>query len=298
MELGIFTTALGSVDELVAQAKVVRDQGFSSMWAAQIFGVDALTAIAVAAREVPDLHFGTDVVPVYRQHPMMLAQQALTVSQVAPGRLTLGIGLSHQVVVEGMWGMTYERPLRYMREYLDALSPLLDGEPARASGDVVVARGELGVAAERPQLMLAALGPKMLELAGRASDGTLTWMVGPETLSNHIAPIINESAQAAGRPAPKIGAGLPICVTDDVEDAKARAAQEYAVYGQLPSYRAMLDREGLGGPEDLAVIGSAELVEERLNGMVAAGATTVLANEFGNPDERAATRELLAGLNG
>lgn len=296
MDIGIFTTALNSVDDLVADANKVQEAGFSSMWAAQIFGVDALTAIAVAAREVPDLHFGTDVVPVYRQHAMMLAQQALTVSQVAPGRLTLGIGLSHQIVVESMWGLSYERPLRYMREYLDGLLPLLNGEAASVGGEVVTARGELGVAAPAPRLMLAALGPKMLELAGRRADGTLTWMVGPETLANHIAPTINGAAAEAGRPAPAIGAGIPICVTDQVDAARARAAEEYAVYGQLPSYRAMLDREGLNGPEDLAVIGSADEIAERLNGLLSAGATSIMANEFGNPDERAATRAALASL--
>ncbi len=297
MDIGIFTTALNSVDDLVADANEVREAGFSSMWAAQIFGVDALTAIAVASREVPDLHFGTDVVPVYRQHPMMLAQQALTVSQVAPDRLTLGIGLSHQIVVEGMWGLTYERPLRYMREFLDGLVPLLNGDAVSASGDVLTARGELGVTAQAPRLMLAALGPKMLELAGRRTDGTLTWMVGPETLANHIVPTITGAASEAGRPAPSIGAGIPVCVTDNVDAARARAAEEYAVYGQLPSYRAMLDREGLEGPQDLAAIGSADEVAERLNGLVAAGASSIMANEFGNPDERAATRATLASLN-
>lgn len=298
MEIGIFLGAPNSVDDVIAQASTARDQGFKSVWAAQIFTIDSLTAIAVAAREVPDMHFGTDVVPIYRHHPMMLAQQALTVSQVAgPGRLTLGIGLSHQVVVEGMWGLSYDKPLRQMREYLAALSPLLDGESVSVSGEVVTSRGQLTVKGDRPRLMLAALGPKMLELAGRASDGTLTWMVGPETISNHIAPTINASADAAGLGTPQIGAGIPVCVTDNPEAARTTAATEYAIYGQLPSYRAMLDREGLGGPEDLALIGGADEVGTRLQGLTDAGATFIVASEFGNPDELAATRALLQEMN-
>lgn len=300
MDIGIFTDAVGgpsgTVDNVVAQARQVRDGGFKSLWMPQIFGLEALTTLAVVAREVPDLLVGTDVVPTYRQHPMALAGQALTVNQIANGRLTLGIGLSHKIVVESMWGLSYDKPARHMTEYLQALVPMLNGEASSVAGESVTSHGAVEVQAPAPRLLIAALGPKMLDLAGRVAGGTITWMVGPATLAGHIAPGIRAAADAAGRPAPDVVASLPICVTDAPDDARARAAKAYAIYGHLPSYRAMLDREGAAGPEDVAVIGSAAEVAERVAAVFDAGATTLVANEFGNADERAATREALAAL--
>ena len=295
MDIGIFRY-MPTVDAAVREVRTAADQGFGSFWIPQIFGLDALTTMAVIAREVPDIKLGTGVVPVYRQHPMALAQQALTVSQAAGGRLALGIGLSHQVVVESLWGLSYDRPLRYMREYLAALTPLLEGEQVAATGEVVSAMGAVEVAAPRPELLVAALGPRMLELAGRVTDGTVTWMVGPKTLAEHIVPTINRAASAAERPAPQVAVSLPVCVTDHPDGARERASAEFLMYGTLPSYRAMMDREGVAGPEDLAIIGGADQVAERLDGIAAAGATTFAASEFGNLDELAATRDLLVSL--
>ena len=295
MDIGIFRY-LPTVDAAVREVRTAADQGFGSFWMPQIFGLDALTTMAVIAREVPEIKLGTGVVPIYRQHPMALAQQALTVSQVGNGRLALGIGLSHQVVVESLWGLSYDRPLRYMREYLAALMPLLNGDQCSASGEVVTAVGAVDVAAPVPELLIAALGPRMLELAGQVTDGTVTWMVGPKTLADHIAPTITRAASAAGRPPPQVAVSLPVCVTDDPDGARERAAAEFLMYGTLPSYRAMMDREGVNGPEDLALIGSADQVAERLGAVADAGATTFAASEFGTPDELAATRELLVSL--
>ncbi len=295
MDIGIFRYE-PTVDRAVDHIRLAADQGFGSFWMPQIFGLDALTTLAIAAREVPEIRLGTGVVPVYRQHPMALAQQALTVSQVGGGRLTLGIGLSHQIVVESLWGLSYDRPLRYMREYLDALGPLLRGEETFASGAVVTALGTVDVRAPAPELLVAALGPRMLELAGRVTDGTVTWMVGPTALAEHIVPTISAAAAEAGRPEPQVAVCLPVCVTDQPDQATERAAAEFVMYGTLPSYRAMLDREGVAGPEDVAIIGTADQVAERLAGIDRAGATAFAASEFGTPDELAATRELLISL--
>ena len=280
----------------VELARTAKGEGFGSFFVPQIFGADALTTLAVVAHEVPGIDLGTFVVPTYRQHPMMMAQQALTVNAIADGRLRLGIGLSHQVVVEGMWGLSYEKPLRHMREYLAILMPLLRGEPANAVGEVLTGRGELQITAPKPEVLIAALGPNMLGLAGREADGTATWMVGPETLRSHIVPTISAAAHGAGKPAPKVAVGLPVCVTDDAAATEAVAAEEFAMYGHLPSYRAMLDREGVSGPENVAIIGSAQQVADRVGGIFDAGGTTFVANEFGTPDQRAATRELLTSL--
>ena len=295
MDIGIYTY-VPTVDGLVAEVRSAADQGFTSFWMPQIFGLDTLSAYAAVAREVPDIDLGTAAVPIHRAHPMALAQQALTVSQLNGGRLALGIGLSHQVVVESMWGLSYDKPLRYMREYLQALLPMLSGEASSVDGQAVTSHGSLDVDAPAPQVLVAALGPKMLELAGRVADGTVTWLVGPNTLASHIVPSINRSAEAADRPAPQIAAGLPVCVTDNPEKARERAAEMLIMYGGLPSYRAMLDREGASGPEDIAVIGSAAEVADRLAGVSESGVTTIAASEFGNPDELAATRDVLVSL--
>lgn len=296
MDIGIFSSP-AQVHDLVATARQAHEDGFGSAWTSQIFSLDALTAIAVAAREVPDIRFGTGVVPIQPRHPMMLAGQALTVSQVSGGRLDLGIGLSHQLVVEGMWGLPFDKPVRAMREYLEALGPLLRGEAADLEGETVTVRGGLQVPADPPPVLVAALGPQMLKVTGRLADGTVTWMTGPNTIAELTVPTIAAAAEEAGRPAPRIVVALPICVTDDEAGARERAAGEFAMYGMLPSYRAMLDHEGLEGPADLAVVGSADQVAERLGAFDAAGATTIVAAEFGTPDELAATRELLKRLN-
>ncbi len=138
----------------------------------------------------------------------------------------------------------------------------------------------------------------MLTVTGRLADGTVTWMTGPKTLADLTVPTIRAAAEEAGRPEPRVVVALPICVTDDEADARERAAAEFAVYGMLPSYRAMLDREGMAGPDDLAFVGSADAVAARIAEVEAAGATTLVAAEFGTPDEQAATRDLLKTLRG
>ncbi|MET0883408.1 MAG: TIGR03564 family F420-dependent LLM class oxidoreductase [Acidimicrobiales bacterium] len=297
MDIGIFSSPR-TVDGLVAAARSAADDGFGSYWTSQIFSVDALTGIAVAAKEVEGIRFGTGVVPIQPRHPMMLAGQALTVSQVSGGRLDLGIGLSHQMVVEGMWGLPFDKPVRQMREYLEALGPLLAGENPQYGGETVTARGGLDVPADPPPVLVAALGPQMLTVTGRLADGTVTWMTGPKTLTDLTVPTIQAAAEAAGRPAPRVVVALPVCVTDDEAGARERAAAEFAVYGMLPSYRAMLDREGMEGPADLAFVGSADAVASRIAEVDTAGATTLVAAEFGHDDEKTATRELLKTLNG
>jgi 5,10-methylenetetrahydromethanopterin reductase len=225
---------------------------------------------------------------------MVMAEQAMTTSLLTGGRFTLGIGLSHQPVVEGMWGYSFDKPLRHAREYLDALMPLLAGDAVSVSGETITARGKLEIDAPEPPVLLAALGPQMLRLAGARCAGTITWMTGARTLASLTVPTISEAAAEAGRPAPQVVAGFPIWVTDDVEAARANAAQTFVVYGHLPSYRAMLDHEGLGGPEDLAIIGDEAACGARLDELAAAGVTQLAASEFAShPEDRARTRAFL-----
>lgn len=300
MRIGIFSgvAATGSIDDVVADVQAAEEEGFRSYWVSQIFGYDALTLLAVVGRETSSIELGTSVVPTYPRHPVMLAAQALTTQQACGGRLTLGIGLSHQPVVEHMFGMSFDKPVRHLREYLDVLMPLLSGERVEVQGETISANVTLEVPRPQPvPVQVAALGSQVLRLAGARTAGTITWMTGARTIAEHTAPALRKAAEEAGNPDPFITAGVPVCVTDDVEGTRRRATQVYATYGQLPSYRAMLDREGLQGPADLAVIGDEDAVRARLQAFADAGVTDLAASEFGSSrEERARTRALLRSL--
>ena len=179
MRISIFGGDLPTIDAAVAMATQVEAEGFAGFYIPQIFGLDALTTLAVVGHAVPRIELGTGVVPTYPRHPMMLAAQALTTQQASNGRLVLGIGLSHQIVIESMFGMSYDKPARHMREYLAILMPLLHGESTGITGETLTFNGSVAVAAAPVPVLVAALGPRMLELTGRVADGTVTWMTGP-----------------------------------------------------------------------------------------------------------------------
>ena len=297
MRITIFGGEVPTIDAAVTQAKQVEAEGFAGYYLPQIFGLDALTTLAIVGREVPRIELGTGVVPTYPRHPMMLAAQALTTQLASGGRLTLGIGLSHQIVIESMFGYSFDKPARHMREYLSILMPLLHGEPSAFTGETLTGNGSISVKTDPVPVLVAALGPRMLELAGRLTEGTVTWMTGPATLESYIVPSIQKAAANAGRPTPRVAVGLPVCVTDDASAARERAAKTFEVYGMLPSYRAMLDREGAEGPADVAIVGDEETVAAGIQRVADAGATDFSAAEFAiDPEERRRTRELLRTL--
>jgi 5,10-methylenetetrahydromethanopterin reductase len=285
------------VDAYVEELSRARDEGFSRVWTAQLpYEPDLLVTLAVALREVPDVNVGTGVLPIQIEHPMAMAQRALTVNLISGGRLTLGLGLSHRAVTERVWGVPWDRPIRRMGEYLDGLLPLLDGRKADATGETTTTRGSLRIPAPRPDVYIAALGPQMLRLAGRRTSGTITWMTGPRTLAEHVGPTLREAAEQAGRPhnPVRVVASLPVSVTDQVDSARDHAAQQFAIYGRLPSYRAMLDREGHPGPQDAALIGDEKTVTQRIDELRAAGVDEFVGLPFGHsPEDRARTRALL-----
>lgn len=300
MRIGIFggdTAGRRSIDDVVEDARRAEADGFASYALPQIFGLDAMGTLAVVGHAVPRIELATGVVPIYTRHPLAMAQQAITVQEASGGRFVLGIGLSHQIVVETMLGMSFDKPLRAMREYLAALLPLLRDGAADATGETVTMRGTLNRDELRPTpVLLAALAPRMLELAGSTADGTMTWMTGPTTLADYVVPTITAAAARAGRPAPRVAASLPICVTDDPDAARDRAAREFQVYGFLPSYRAMLDREGAQTPGDVAIVGDETAVGAVLQRMTDGGATDFVASIFGSDAERTRTRDLLRSL--
>lgn len=297
MRIGIFASD-DNLSTLVERAAQAEADGFDSFWLPQIFGVDALSAHTLIGATVPRIELGTAVVPTYPRHPMALASQARTVSAASGGRLTLGVGLSHQLVVEGMWGYSFDKPVRHMREYLSALVPLCAGEPVAFSGETVTANGAIVVDDAPPvPVMVAALGPAMLEVAAQMATGTITWMTGPQTLADHTVPTIIAAAEAAGTGEMRVVTSLPIAVTSDVDGARERAARVFSVYDQLPSYRAMLDREGADGPADVALIGDEAEVRAGVERLRSAGVTDFVASEFSSdPAVITETRELLKSL--
>ena len=301
MRIGITAAETGDAQALSTLTEQIRraaDDGFASVWLANIFGLEALTALAVAGSQVPGIELGTAVVPTYPRHPAVMAQQALTTAlAVGPGRLALGIGLSHKIVIEDMYGYSFDKPARHMREYLSVLLPLLDGTPVSVDGDTLSAHIGLSVPrAGRVPVLLAAMAPRMLSLAGEQTDGTILWMTGPATVRDYVAPAITAAASAAGRPSPRVVCQLPVCVTNDPAAARASATQELAIYGQLPSYRAMLDREGAAGPGDVAIVGDEDAVAAQILALADAGVTDFVAVELARAEDRDRTRGLLKAV--
>jgi 5,10-methylenetetrahydromethanopterin reductase len=291
-------TDLRSVAQVRDEARWAASVGFDSFWVSQILGVDPIVALAAIGHEVPELtELGTSVVPLYGRHPMALGAQARTAQSALDGRFVLGIGPSHQMVVEGFLGESYARPFTRTDEYLQALVPLLEGRSASVDGTEVKASGWLTIDAEPVPVLLAALAPKMLDLAGRVTAGTTVGQCGPRTIADHVAPRINDAAAAAGRPTPRIMALVAVCVTDDVGAARANAAIQGETYSRLPAYRAVLDREGVDGPADLLVAGPIDAVVAGLRAYVDAGVTDLrIGVSAPTPALDAATRDALAGI--
>jgi F420-dependent oxidoreductase-like protein len=286
-----------ALNRLRDQLQRAADDGFASAWVSNVFGLDALTALAVAGSQVPGIELGTAVVPTYPRHPAVLAQQALTVATAVGGRLTLGIGLSHKIVIEDMYGYSFDRPARHMREYLEVLLPLLDGQDVAFQGETL--RAGIGLSTPRPgrvPVLLAAMAPQMLRLAAQRTDGTVLWMTGPATVRDYIIPSITEAAQAAGRPSPRVVCILPVCVTSDTDAARDAANRVLAIYGRLPSYRAMLDREGAEGPGDVLVTGDEDSVATQITALAQAGVTEFVALDYTRGEDQQRTRALLKSL--
>lgn len=282
MRIGIMAGASGvdeGLDDLVTFAKDLEARGFDTMWMANIFGIDAITAAAVIGRETKTIRLGTAVVPTYPRHPTALAQQALTTQTACSGRFVLGIGLSHQIVIEGMLGLSYARRAQHMREYMAVLGPLMRLEPAKFEGDEYRVNLTLTIPnAEPVPTLLAALGDHMLRIAGQTADGTILWMTGPETIETHVGPKLRSAATDAGRAEPRIVAGLPIVLTDQVDSAREIIAKTLVIYGQLPSYRAMLDKEGVAGPADVALVGDEKTLDKEIQRLRDIGVTDFCAS--------------------
>lgn len=286
-----------TLEEIVGQVRTAADAGFATAWSAQAFGWDALTTLALAGARVPGIGLGTSVVPVPQRHPIVLASHALTVQAAVGGRLTLGVGAGVAGMTRAMFGLPADRPAHRMREYLPALSALLRGESVACEGETLTATASVSApGATAPSVLLAALGPAMLRLAGELTEGTVTWMTGPRTLADHIVPSVARAAESAGRARPRVVAGLPVCVTVDEAGVRERIADQFGLAGQVPEYRAVLDREGASGPQDVAVVGDEDGVARQVRRLAEAGVTEFAASPFGDVEEQARTVSVLAAL--
>ena len=309
MRIGLLTGARGAVVELESLIKEVvqaEKDGFDSIWFPQVSsgpGFDALTALSLAASQTGHIALGTAVVPIFTIHPHTLAKHALTAQIASGGRLTLGVGLSHRPVVEDVLGLSYRNPARRMGEYLGVLRPLLDEGKVDYAGRFYNVKAQFQMPGATPvPVVIAALAPRMLRIAGEQADGTFTWMAGVKTIESHVIPRIQAAAQAADKPSPRVCVGMPVAVTDDSQGAREQAAKIYERYGQLTNYRRMLDLEGVEGPSEVALIGNETEVEEQLKAYADAGATDFLASIFpaGGDEEASLTRtaNLLKSLVG
>ena len=300
MKIGINGTGLvqqASITAIKEDALKAVAEGFSSYWIAEhpTGGFDALTVLAVIANDVPDIELGTAIVPTFPRHPMVLAGQTLTAQSAIGERLTLGIGLSHEVMMADL-GIPFEKPIRHLREYLSILMPLLEEGKVDFDGETLSCHGKVFRTHEqRASVVVAALGPQALRVAGARTDGTTLAWVGPRTIREHIKPSITAAADKAGRAAPRIIATLPICVTDNEEGVRSKIGATLGSYAQLPSYQAMFAREGADGPGDVAFVGSAAMVEDALADLMDAGVTDFAASVYAtNKEEYLHSRELLS----
>ncbi|SFC87830.1 TIGR03564 family F420-dependent LLM class oxidoreductase [Streptomyces aidingensis] len=273
-----------TVEELIAQTRRAAGAGLSSVWFTQLFDHDAITLAALAGREAPGIEVGTSVVPLHPRHPLLLAAQAQTAQAATGGRFTLGVGLGVRELLEPAYGIPFPPPIRHLREALTVLRQALAGERPRLAGRTVTALPSLPT--EVPggsgvPVLVAAMGPQAVRAAGELADGILPFLAGPRTLSGRIVPAVLRAAREAGRPAPRIAVAVPAVVSDEPGIVRDLAAAHLAPYAAVPSYRRVLDDEGVAHPVELALIGDEIAVAAGLRRYFDAGATDVLLLQSG-----------------
>ncbi len=261
-------------------------------------GHDAMTVLALAAGETSEIELGTYVVPTYTRHPVAMAQQALATNAASGGRFTLGLGLSHQIVIESSWGLDFSNVVRHMREYLEVLQPLMRGEAVDYEGEEFRVHSQIDLPdCEPPSVVVAALGPQMLRVTGRLADGTALWLAGPKWIEEVVIPEMGGAAREAGKPDPRIIAGVPIAVTADPDATRERIGRAFAMYNTLPSYQRVIEGSGASDPSGVSIVGSEEEVERELLRWRDLGVTDFYAAfEGATAEERQRTREFMSSL--
>ena len=286
-------------DAVIRQAQQAEDDGFSGLWYPGAVLGDPLVAIALAGRATSTIEFGTAVVQSYTCHPVLQANRFASVAAAigTAGRLVLGVGPSHEPAMQPI-GFDYETPGRHTDEYVQILAALLRGESVDVAGEEYkVAAGPPALVDGQPiPVLVSALGPRLLRVAGQYGDGTILWMANAKAVADHVAPRITAAASGVGRPAPRIVAGLPVAVHDDVAEARETAAREFVVYGTLPNYQRILAHGGLSSPGDAAIVGDEASVAEQIHALFDAGATDFWAAPMAVGDDRSASRSRTRAL--
>jgi F420-dependent oxidoreductase-like protein len=287
-----------TTDRLVQQAVEAEADGFTSLWYPSAILGDPLVAMAMAGRATTSIELGTAVLQTYTCHPVLQANRAASTA-AAMGRpgLTLGLGPSHQLVIEGAYGLSYDGVGAHTEEYVTVLGTLLRGEGVAVDGEHF--RVHIPITSALPQpvsVMVSALAPRLLRVAGELTDGTILWMGNAKAIETHVSPLIDKAAAAAGRSKPRIVAGLPVAVHDDVREARTTAAEMFANYGVLPNYRRLLDIGGAAGPGDAAIVGDEATVAADIQALFDAGATDVWAAPFPVGEDRSSSRHRTRAL--
>lgn len=287
-----------SLQHAIGFSQQVEKAGIDTIYVPNTIGLDGLTLMTLIGQATQSIKINSAVIPIQTRHPFAMAQQAMTMALSMPGRFALSVGLSHKMFIEPFYGMSYEQPARQMEEYLNVMLPLIEQGAVQTEGAFYRSQGMIDIGDVEPfPVMVAAMGPRMLELTGRLTDGTSLWMTGVKTIREYVLPLITEAATAAGKSAPQIIAGIPVAVTNDRAAARKMLDDKLGMYGILPSYRGMLDREGLASPTDIAIIGSTDEVAEGIAAYQSAGATHFNANILRLDDNTTAqTLALLSSL--
>ena len=287
-----------TIDRMIEQAVEAEADGFTSLWYASAVGGDPLVPMALAGRATSTIELGTSVLQTYPCHPLLQANRVAGTVAAIGRSITLGVGPSHQPVIEGGLGMSYARPGLHTEEYVKVLAALLRGDAVDFDGQEVSAHS--AGRAVRPEaavpLLVAALAPRLLRVAGEYADGVILWMANAAAIESHVVPRLHKAAAGAGRPAPRVVAGLPVAVHHDVDEARRAATEQFVVYGQLPNYQRILAEGGVRTPAEAVVVGNEDEVATQIRDLFAAGATDVWAAPFPVGDDRAGSRRRTRAL--
>ncbi|BBZ31762.1 LLM class F420-dependent oxidoreductase [Mycolicibacterium confluentis] len=305
MPTGIFLSPLPNVanvvDDVIDQARRAYDLGVRQIWLAQQLDTDAITLAAVVGAAVPGLGVGTSVVPINPRHPLIVASLAQTAQAATHGHFSLGLGLGAHAIEQRTFGIDPAGTVARLREHLQVLRAVFDGDDVDVRGEHITAVPEwpVQVAGGHPvPLYVAAMGPKALQITGELADGTLPYLAGPRTIKDFIVPTITDAATKAGRPTPRVIAAAPVLVTDDRDAGLAAARAALSFYDTIPSYQKVVAREGLTSAADLAIVGSHDEVLEKLSAYRDAGASDVVISPLkrDNPVELEALWRVAAAL--
>jgi F420-dependent oxidoreductase-like protein len=297
MRIGVHIGDAPSLDAMIGQVRTAAGLGLDSAYFGQTTSWDALTVAALSGQHVSGIDLGTAVVQTYPRHPLALAGQALTAQAACGNRLTLGIGPSHPQFIEDYFGYSFARPVRHIREYLSALRPLLRGEQVNFRGETLTAVGQVAVpGAAEPSVLVSALRPAMLRVAGELADGTATVWTSPPVIADYIRPTIARAAARAGRPDPRVITIALLSVTAEPDAVVQRFAAQSRFIAQLPSYRWILERQGKSGPHETVVAGDETAVAQAIRRYAEAGTTELVVSPLGNDEEQRRTIKFLASL--